>query len=762
MMRRHRLLPLAFALLGACAAQPTPVHSPAPKKVADEKPKDPRQRLLEALRAIPRGDSPLSALGGPVRRELEAFVGKLSEAERAALAKADGPFARERPLLHWAAGGTSDEATYRLATGPRLAQDLTTMRAASGRRDVADLLPALQKVTRVAAARWLHDHAVDLAEPDEVTLALLDRIDGVAESMERWDLVQLARELASRKDADSADRFAALARARARQLDADGSRNALSRAQSIGAGNEKQAARIERASTAVAAAASVAQLARASDTASRLSLARAYLDLGRAEDAAQSLAPDRSAATGNLALAAALAEADLGGTLCPGLPSGVGNTLFCATAWTRDPHVASSVKTLEAAWKSGAGRDDRAVESYLAVVHIAPWMYGAATGGDGNSAEALQQKFLERLESMRKAAEEAAAQSPHFRGAVLFADTIGVGFRAATSKGARLDSKDRKDLQNRAAALAEQRPNDALAQAGVLAVAALSFRDDDVEPLLAKLPAKVASANFLACQVMRLWVAASKQKADLARSASGEIAALLPELASDELERARLVLLLAESSVALEGNERSHQVLEQVSKPLTGEEVPLELRLRAAIDYAGMRSRAGEPNQGADLLERVVTNASVTQSDEKSLGLIAGSYLYVLRARAASKPAERADYRDKLAAMEHEPIGQNMPDATRLWRALWLKQLDFLVDADRCQKRRPCLEKARRKLGDPGAVPDVFAGTEVAKLVRRGVLPGGSLSLTFAFGNSGLEALVTVTPALLAVESPDPAGALPR
>jgi hypothetical protein len=50
----------------------------------------------------------------------------------------------------------------------------------------------------------------------------------------------------------------------------------------------------------------------------------------------------------------------------------------------------------------------------------------------------------------------------------------------------------------------------------------------------------------------------------------------------------------------------------------------------------------------------------------------------------------------------------------------------------------------------------------VVKLVRRGVLPGGSLSLTFAFGSSGLQALVSVHPALLAAEAPDPAHFLPR
>ncbi len=49
---------------------------------------------------------------------------------------------------------------------------------------------------------------------------------------------------------------------------------------------------------------------------------------------------------------------------------------------------------------------------------------------------------------------------------------------------------------------------------------------------------------------------------------------------------------------------------------------------------------------------------------------------------------------------------------------------------------------------------DDKAGPEVAKLVRRGTLPSGTLNLTFAFGTAGLEGIVQVSPALLVIEAP--------
>lgn len=360
---------------------------------------------------------------------------------------------------------------------------------------------------------------------------------------------------------------------------------------------------------------------------------------------------------------------------------------------------------------------------------------------------------MERLRSMQASAKEAAGVSAHFSGVVLFADTIAAGYQTVSDPKARITPAMRKDLANRATSLVKAAPGDLLSQAAVLAVAALAFRDEDVQPLLDLLPADVAPVNYLAHQTLRLWTGTTKQNAELARAASNEIATVLSEYGVESLDRARLVLLLAEADAAMQGTPKALTILEQVAKPLTAENVPLELRLRASIDYAGARSRAGKPDEGADMLERVVATAPLAQPDVKNFGLVAASYLFVLRARAA-KGADRGEYRDKFDKLSSEAAFADPPGAIRLWRELWKRELDFLVAEDRCGALAPCLAKAQRARAVPTKKLEDEAGPEVAKLIRRGALPAGTLSLTFAFGSSGLEGVVAVSPALLCIDAP--------
>lgn len=132
-----------------------------------------------------------------------------------------------------------------------------------------------------------------------------------------------------------------------------------------------------------------------------------------------------------------------------------------------------------------------------------------------------------------------------------------------------------------------------------------------------------------------------------------------------------------------------------------------------------------------------MATAPIAHPEVKTLGLIASSYLFVLRART-SKAAERAEYRDKFAKLAKEPAFAGSSGATELWRELWQKELDYLVELDRCGALKVCTERARKRVLPAGAL-DEKAGPEVAKLVRRGTLPSGSLNLTFAFGAAGLE-----------------------
>ena len=705
---------------------------------------------MRALQSLDRAEDVLAALGKVPRTELETFVGQLGQKDRSELAKEGSPYARERPLLHLAAGGTSPDALYEIATSARLAQDLITVHQAAGRQSFDEILPALRAVAERAATRWLRDRAVDAASPTAFTPEIADRIDSAAQTLGRWDIVRLVREIACDIAPDDPERWILLSRSASRDLDVARAKSALTQAQHYTNGNRLQRGRIARAKQNLTAA-EAAKEPKPADTAARLRLARALLDLFRPADARKVLEPDRATAASNLSLAATLAEADLDGTLCPGLPPGMGNTMLCALSWNSDPRTAKVIGLLDAAWKSGQGRDDRSIEAYLAIVQIVPWMYG--TMATGASQAELGQRFLERLRAMQTAAKEAAVVSPHFSGVVLFADTIAAGYQTVSDPKAKLTAAARKELAGRATALAKAAPGDLLSQAAVLAVAALAFRDEDVQPLLELLPADVAPVNYLAQQVLRLWTGTTKQNADLARAASNEIATLLSEYGSESIERARLVLLLAEADAAMQGTPKSLTVLEQVAKPLTADNIPIELRLRASIDYAGARSRAGKPEEGAELLERVVATAPIAQSDVKNFGLLAASYLFVLRARAA-KGTERGEYRDKFEKLATEAAFAEPPSAIRLWRELWKRELDYLVAEDRCGALAPCLAKAQRARGVSTKKLEDEAGPEVAKLVRRGALPAGTLSLTFAFGSSGLEGVVAVSPAILSIEAP--------
>lgn len=753
-------LALGLALLSVVAAG-CGAHSGAPGKTSADKPapadagKPPskRQQLVRVLRSLDRSSAVLDALPPAVQTELQNFVQQLGQAERRELAKRESPLVRERPLLHLAVGGSSPDALFELGTSQRLAQDLITVRAVSGNTSYEDLPGAVRAVATRAASTWLRDRAAEAASPTAFTPELADRIDSAAQTLGRWDIVRLAREISVELIPNDGGRWASLARATAHELDLAATESALTEAKKYPPQNRVQAGRVERAERAARAAQSIKRLQKsATDLPSQLDLARALLDVRRLDDAKKVLLPHRAQAAKHLGVAAALAEAELDNGLCPGLPLGMGSTFLCSIAWKQDPRTAKMSSELESAWKSGGGRDVRGIEGYLAIVQIAPWMYGTMAS-PGTSQEELGRRFLERLTSMRAAAKEAATSAPHFAGAVLFADTIAIGYDAVSKNESKVAAVARELLSQRATEVIKAAPHDPLASAATLAVAALSFRDQDVQPLLDLLPRDVDASNYFAYQVLRLWSGTVRQNQETTRAAANELAALLPEYGPDSLDRARLILMLAESDAALQRTPKAYAVLEQVAKPLTLEGVPLDLRLRAAIDYAGARALSGSPEDGAKLLEGLVATAPIAHPEVKTLGLIASSYLFVLRART-SKAAERAEYRDKFAKLAKEPAFAGSSGATELWRELWQKELDYLVELDRCGALKVCTERARKKRVLPAGALDEKAGPEVAKLVRRGTLPSGSLNLTFAFGAAGLEGIVQVSPALLMLEAP--------
>jgi hypothetical protein len=749
-----RLAPLVLALLLGCTPS-APPNAPQPheKNAAPAPPRTKKEQLSRLLVAIPRPSDVLGALGKGPRAELDGLVQQIGSADREALAKNDGSLAHERPLLHLAVGGTSRAAYYEIATSSRASDELVSLRHGSGKTTFDDLVPAVRELARRAAERYLHDVAADAASPNT---ELLDRIDRAAFSLDRDDLIRLDRQIAVELAPDEAGRWLALAHSSASALDVEEANAALAHAREKKAGAGRLfGTRLARTERVVAAAETVRTLrGHATDTATRLRLARAYLVIDRPEDAARALAPDRAAAKTNLGVAGALAVAELGGSICPGLPAYAATSLLCAAAWHADPSATRAVELMTAAWKSGAGRDADGLAAYIGLVQVVPWMYGLMTL-QTSSAEDLARTIKDRLAGLRAAVHAAAQEESTFEGLELFSTALAAGFEAAANeKNAQLPEAAREKLLSRAKELAHKSPADRFTQGGVLAVSALLFRNQDVLPLIELLPGSSLSGNQLAYDVLRLWGGLAAGKADVVQSASGDVGALVSEYSPEALERPKLLLLLAEGDALLQGTDKAYGVLERVAKPLTDATVPPEVRLRAAIDVAGAQARGGKLQQAADLLQRVVSTIPAVGSGSQTLAYVAASYLYVLRARLA-KGDEREEYVKRFLALTKEPLAAKAPDGVELWRSMWENELSYLAAEERCGAVRVCTERARAKRGLTAKEIDERVGAHAGKLLRRGALPGGTLSVSFTYsGAAGLETVISVEPQLLAVEVP--------
>jgi hypothetical protein len=747
-----RALPLALCFVVACgtgapAAGP-PRVAPAPKP---EPPATPRAELARLLAAIERPSDVLGALDASQRKELDALVAQIGSKDREALAKTNGPLARERPLLHLAVGGLSRDAFYELATSQRTSNELLAIRRAEGKDRLDDLVPAVRGIAERAAKRYLHDSA-SIENPD---LESLDRITRAALTLDRHDIRRLARQMAVQLAPDDPARWVTLARSEARALDVAAANAALAHARQAKQPTRPFSARLARAERLVAAAEAIRSKAgSAGDASSRLALARAYLVLDLAADAKRALEPDRARATSNLALAGTLAIADLGGSICPSMPPFVASAPLCALAWRNDPRAAKAVELLSTAWQSGGGRDADGLAAYIGLAQVVPWMYGLMSPQSG-SPEDIARSIRDRLTALRRAVAEAEKQDETFEGLGLFTDALAAGFEAAAKNdNSQLEEATRDDLSKRALALGKKSPGDRFTQGGVLAVAALLFRQQDVLGLIEQLPAANLANNELPYDVLRLWSGLAAHRADIVQSATGDVGTLVADFAPDSLERPKLLLLLAEAGALSQRTDKAYGVLERVALPLTEPSVPPEVRLRAAIDAAGARARAGKAEQAADLLERVTTSLSEVGPDARALAYVAASYLLILRARVA-KGSERAEYEQKLDQLEKEPIAQKAPAGVELWRSMWKNELAYLNADERCGPVRLCHAKATQKRGTSQKQIDERLGQYAGRLLSEGALPGGTLSVSFSYsGVAGLETVVNVEPQLLAVEVP--------
>jgi len=745
---------LSLLVLGACGGAAPRAHAPlAAKKPAPTPPKPatPRDRLLAVLHTVKPAGPVLGALDAQARADLEALVKQVSPAQRSQITQSGSLFAAERPLLFLALGGDSPDAYFALATRGRGADELVGMRRRNGKSNVDDLVHVAADVSRRAAAEWLRARIVEVGSRHGLTPALCDQIDAVAVTLDRLDLRRRAREMAEALD-PGAGRALRAARAAAWQLDVPAARAALDRARSQGAGGDAAkgvAQLVEEAALAVKAKHEKL------DVDTSVKAARALLDLHHAEQVDALLAPHRAQAGSHLALASVLALAATGNGMCQGVPDGAGNALICATAWHQSKDIAKVVGLLDSAWKSGHGRDDAAIQTWLGMGYVLPWVYQTIRDSTSGAADA-KQHFQSRLSATEHAVKEAAAASHTFDGLVLFVDASAAGLTASERHKAgervHLQPAVQKELAGHALALGKRSPQERFTQAAVLAVAGMLSQEQDIGPLLVLLPDPVAPGYRHVRAVLEAWNAAvhGSAAADKGRSL---LAGLIPGSQPHSLDRAKTVLLMAELDVQLTHAPRAYNVLSQVAAQLISGQVPPALRLQAGIDRAGALSRVGRTADAEKLLETLIGSGVPKGSgDAHSLALMAKAYLLVLRARAA-KGDERRQYVDKLSHV----LDGSADTSSRigLWCDMWQHELAYQMKAEQCGGLKVCLARAAKQRRVPPTEIEARVGPQAAAILRSGTLSMGTLNIQFNFSReAGLAPQVQFEPRLLAAELP--------
>jgi hypothetical protein len=718
--------------------------------------------LLRALKALPRQKDVLSGLAPRSKTDLKNVLSGVTDKDRDALADAQGPLARDRPLLHLAVGGRSADAVYLLISTSRLGDELMAYRRLAQSSDFSDVVESIRTVSTAAATSWLHDRATEVSSPVTLTPELLDQIDLAAFAIDRADIARLARSILVELEPKNPRRWLALAAQAARDLDLVEAKKAIAEARALNKTDRVTVSHLANAERLRASAEAASGAAGSVEGA--LAVARANLEISRPKRALEVLTPHRALSERHLGVATTLALAELGGTVCPGLSGGVANTTLCGLAWDAHPSSAKLVAMIERAWKSGAGRDAGGVESYLGLVAVVPWMYGLTRMSADPAAQ--QAEVLKRLGTLAEAAREAAKVAPTLEGLVIFIDTLNAGFTALSKsrdsgESVKVPPDVSAKLREHALALGKKTHADRFTQAAVVAVSAMLFRDEDVRPLLELISSEeIEVSHIIPFNVVRLWSAVVARRSDWAAEASGELAGILPELTgARQAERAEIVLLLAEVEAAIGGTPKAYEVLEQVAKPLAEAlDAPPELRLRASLDVAGARAKQGRMSEAADVLARVTTSipwaSAPDNSDAQNLGMLATAYLFSIQARI-TKGDERAEYKDKLAEVGKRASALKVTAASRLWIEMWEKEIEFLVASDRCGAVKVCVDRAKKNRKIPEAEAKRRAGAIAAKLVAEGALPVGTLNLSFGYGSSlHLDALIRVAPMILAVESP--------
>ncbi len=717
--------------------------SPAPAALAT-----PRERLVSVLRSIPRPPPVLDALPAEAQKRLQTRLAGLDAERKLSVHSDDSALVESLPLLHLVSGGTSPRALYALATTSVASEELMGLGLES---EPASSAPEALSVTVTrelaerAALNFLRDRAADAATPGKGSALVCRLVARAAQAVGRRDVLLLARELLAETE-PNADNRQEFAEELARNGDPERAARVLGELRNDKTHPLREGALPRAERLLESARVATAPAAAGADSNGRLARARAWLRLGRVSEARAVLVPDLAIANTRLDLAAAVAETRTDNPSCPGLPPDVGGARLCALAFESNRQFLEGRTLLEAAWQRGAGRDDEAIEVYVALDQVLPWLY--ETAGYLARGPLSPEQSAARVVALRAKIAEIATVAPWLQGLSLFLETVHSGAPAASGL---LADAEAKTLAARALSLAND--SNRFAQSGVLAVAATLSHQQDISSLIDALPPEeIVPALHVPRAALEAWAAVAAGARPRMDAARTELAAVMASAQGGSLERARLVLTVSEADAVFDPSQRSYQLLSRVAGQLLSDNIPPDLALRAVLDVSGALAHGERFDQAQRILAGAASAELPPDLDRAQdlLQLIRG-YKLVLALRGAS-PEALPQARTDFAALASAAKGET----ARVWFEIWSRELEAMQADVKCaRKKTGVCREAEALRRDVRRNLDTRLGAAASAVLMHGALPSRSFDAGFRFSvESGLEPLIRFDPSFLAVGLP--------
>jgi hypothetical protein len=695
-------------------------------------------RLLAELEPPP---PILDGLPAPLRDTLQGYAASLTAEQREMLLQGQDAVVRTRPLLYLAAGGLDPAIVSLLFTAATTGNELVALagdRAADAPPVKVSLVDASNALAERAALEVLRARASDVSARVEPRREHLEQVAFAASVVRRHDIERLTLGELSERYPDPAWGMA-LARLDARSLDVESARARLDAVEAKDAPtraaieSELEAAMMIRQTKSPEAARTPTTLDQ------RVQLARAWLVLSNAAEAEAVLDGDAAELDSHLALATTFARAKTGASACPLLrAAAVINEPLCQQAWSL-LLAQHPLDYIERAWASGNGRDAQAVESHLGLSYVVPLMYGLDSKGQAGSVEWVTRA----LASIETVATDAVVVDGYFEAVAGLSHALGVAVRASagdTGKREAIAEPDRKDLLRRATDIAGKQPLHPWGQATALGIAAILSREESIAGILEPLRGKIAREYETTFGALLLWDILADGALDRFR----EMKPLLGDIATNKdassFERSKWLFLWAETEAHLSPSLAANETLRKIAESLARENVPLDLRLRATLDLAGLRARQGDIAGAVGLLQPIVEGTprgGVASHNEQELLIAATGYLMVLRGLLAKGDDRKREAGNLETFLVEIGRANAAPPSVQMWLLLWRAEFDTLIALDACNGAAACEKKAVRQRGvsKPGLAEAV--GKRAAELLARGVVPVGGVQIEFRYLGRG-------------------------